>query len=60
MYLFILFFAVIAIIVYNMNSYEGFASYPNCIQTVFGSIRCEPSIFLSHYPFYPLYPWAYY
>ena len=43
------------------KSIEGFWQYPNCIETVFGGMRCYPTY---SYPYrrtyYPLFPWTYY
>jgi len=39
----------------HAETQEHFWYYPNCIQTVTGSIRCYP---YSYY--YPLHPWNYF
>lgn len=70
LFLFILFLVII--LSYgnnnNMSLYEGFNDrynklwyYPNCMETIFGGLRCYP---YHYYPyrrsFSPLFPWTYY
>lgn len=60
--LFVLLMAIVLIQAYSQNSMkEGFWYYPNCVETVFGGVRCYPYY---HYPYrryyYPLFPWSYY
>jgi hypothetical protein len=72
MYLLLLFILLMIIILfqeYNIpnddnnedGNIEPFWYYPNCMETVFGGMRCYPYYY---YPYrryyYPLYPWSYY
>ena len=58
MWLLIILILALIILFIKMNhaeTQEHFWYYPNCIQTVTGSIRCYP---YSYY--YPLHPWNYF
>ena len=40
----------------SINTNEHFVYYPNCMETVFGNLRCFP---YSRF-YYPLFPWTYF
>lgn len=45
----------------NGNKIEGFWYYPNCMETVFGGMRCYPYYYYPYRRYFnPLYPWTYY
>ena len=45
----------------NGNQIEGFWYYPNCMETVFGGMRCYPYHYYPYRRYYnPMFPWTYY